>query len=43
MLLAVDIVKAGIREFVNYGDGPEFLERDLDRIGCEWVPVGQSS
>ena len=27
--LAADMVGGGIREFVNYKDGPAFLERDL--------------
>ena len=38
--LAADMVRGGIREFVNDTDGPAF---GSDGIGCGWVPVGQSS
>jgi hypothetical protein len=33
--LATDIVEDGIRKFVNYMDGPAFLERELMGLGVD--------
>jgi hypothetical protein len=33
--LAADMIRGGIREFVNDMDGPAFLERELMRLGVD--------
>ena len=34
-VLAADMVRGGIREFVNDMDGPAFLERELMGLGVD--------
>ena len=34
-ILAVDVVRAGIREFVDNTDEPAFLERELVGLGVD--------
>ena len=34
-ILAVEMVRDGIREFVNDTDGPAFLERELVGLGVD--------
>jgi hypothetical protein len=41
-LVAV-MVRDDFREFVIDTNGPAFLKRGRDGIGCGWVPVGQSA
>ena len=39
-MLAADVVRGGIWEFVNYTDS--IPGKGAGGIGCGWVPVGQS-
>jgi hypothetical protein len=34
-ILATDVVRGGIREFVDDTDGPAFLERELVGLGVD--------
>ena len=34
-MLVADMVRGGIREFVNDMDGPDFLERELVGLGVD--------
>ena len=44
MLFQIDsrYAQDGIRKFVNDMDGPAFLGKRANRVGCGWVPVGQT-
>ena len=34
-MLAADVVRGGIREFMNNADGPAFLKRELVGLGVD--------